>query len=99
MAHSIRKCEFLVTNEIYKSKSYISERVSKDTWYVTWKLNNLEEQLNSTISSVIPVFKRIHKIIYQDEVLGCFYPCFSVDGFPCRNFINVAHSVPGCPGI
>ena len=98
-SHVTRKFEFLVSNEISKSKSYISERVSKDTWYLTWKLNNLEEHLNSTISSVIPVFKIIHKITYQDEFLRFSFPSFNIDVFPCRHVINVAHFVPGFPGI
>ena len=95
-----KKCNFLITNEMNKSKSYICERISSCTWYVTWKPVN-DEATNSLHSSNtgIPIFKRLRIVTYESEILKCSCPCFAVDGFPCRHIINVAYSIEGYKGL
>ena len=88
----VENCECRLESFLKVLPDYEFTRKSKNEWLVT--------KLRSKIQTkIIPVFKRVRTVSFDNGVLRCSCPHTIVYGEPCVHAMKVAYSIPGYTGV
>ena len=75
--------------EWIKRDDYDNQRISFNEWKVIYRSYDKHEY-----KSIIPIFKRVRTVEYQNGYFTCDCGHFDRHGIPCRHMLNVLSSFP-----
>ena len=88
----VENCECRLQSFLQVLPDYEYIRKSKNEWLVL--------KLRSKIKTgIIPVFKRVRSVTFDNGVLRCSCPHTSVYGEPCVHALKIAYSFPGFTSV